>query len=934
LVYGRAEIADRVARNEAPIILVTGDSGIGKSTVLRMACDKRRDWITPPPIPLIGSAGALHTGVLDQLGAALALLIDDGLAVSALGERLALTGRRLAHERISVLGRVALAELVAVVRGRVGEDVGKAVAEYAGDIWPSTAETLAAKAAQSRDPLAVEVLSTFGEAAVALAGEAKLGLALDQGQRLGDDDRRLLADLGDRVPSGLHLRIAFATDTAARVRSVAAVRAEVAAIDEIEVPPLDEDAISEWLTARQLDSSLAGRLTRQTGGYPLLVEAAVEHLKNGGELEEVPRHEQLAARTRASWQHLSPAAAATARKLSVLPDPLAEAELRELAGIRDVGDWATVVAELSDARIFSVVVNGRPWFHNERRAFVLSECLTDSQRDEVASAAAALLWSNGITTTDFARVTLFAELVSLAPSFQADDSQIAAALQLEGEALAAAAALLELAVQERLAAEADTLFSHALSFIGSIDDPAATLAVLDDANLVVTASNEWSTAVAAGWGPKTQAIIQGKSARLLHRAPVPRLVELMFQVVLRDQLGDFEAARFGIGSPSVGSLGRIAAGADPEGGYVDRRRLGPSLLLGGVLIDEIPFYSAIGYRDDAARDSALSRLMGLKSNTVIGNVEVRSAAPHPTSPVPVQRFAAAFRRARHESADHVRETGQIRLPAPDGMSVEQVADSRVLVAQALSERSSASERAAMELDDGYLLAWDADEESWDECVIHGAGFAQRRVPTLGVTPFRDQYEGLMLRQALGLKVAETVVHRSTSMGKNVLRDPLAAEISYRRERARRYNSGQSRLPVVLSREELEPQIRNAFLREMSDARALQKQFPRSTSDVPLEPRSLWLLIALDEEDPHWVAGARGVALYSEGHSRDGSDQAFVELVQGRLKADQYLYTVEDEVFREVFPDASDESWGSSTVDYIIAKVLGHHPDDVELLWPA
>jgi hypothetical protein len=139
--------------------------------------------------------------------------------------------------------------------------------------------------------------------------------------------------------------------------------------------------------AEGLDVELAPAITSTTGGYPLLIEAAILHLKQGGEITDLPRHQQLAARTRVSWNALTPGAAAVGRKLAVLRDPLPEGELRQLAGIDDIGEWATVVQELQRARILSVIVNGQPWFHRERREFALRSLSRDSGDNREASMA-------------------------------------------------------------------------------------------------------------------------------------------------------------------------------------------------------------------------------------------------------------------------------------------------------------------------------------------------------------------------------------------------------------------------------------------------------------------------------------------------------------------------------------------------------------------
>jgi hypothetical protein len=152
------------------------------------------------------------------------------------------------------------------------------------------------------------------------------------------------------------------------------------------------------------------------------------------------------------------------------------------------------------------------------------------------------------------------------PSYRTVEQHLEAASQLKGDQLAFAAALLELDTEGKLVGNADAIFGHALTFSADIADPATTLNELESNGLVVTAQNEWRTAVAAGWGPRTQAVIQGRAGDLLARVPVPRFAENAFWLVLSDALNGFSAARFGIGSPSLGALGRMADGASPHAG--------------------------------------------------------------------------------------------------------------------------------------------------------------------------------------------------------------------------------------------------------------------------------------------------------------------------------------------------------------------------------
>jgi hypothetical protein len=936
MAFGRSDIADRVGRSEARVLLLTGDSGIGKTTVLQLSTAERPGWLYADPLTLAASGGSLYQAFLESLGAILASLVEGGLGVPSVGERLAATGTRLVNEKLSILGRVAVAEVIAVIRGKVGDEVGKAIAVYAKSIWPDSAETLAAKAAQARDPLAVDVLSAFAEAASQLAGELHLAVSLDQGQRLSEDDRRLLRDLSERLPRFVHLRVAFATDNPERSRSVAELLADVTSIAEVEVPPLDEGDVAEWLLAEGLPSTEAPRIRQATGGYPLLVEVVIPHLKDGGALEDIPRHRQLAARTRASWNMLSSEAAAVARKLAVLHDPLPEAELRQLAEVHDLGTWATVVSELRQARIFSVEVNGQAWFHGERRAFVLHECLTASQRTEAAADAAELIWARLSTADDVGLSRQFAELVAQAPRLQDAEPYLRAALALDGPVLAAAAALLELATGDRLAAVAESVFSHALRFLDRIEDPTAVLSELEASGLVQTASNEHATAVAAAWGPMTQAVVQGRTSLILGKTAVPWLVEATFAVALREPLGEFESVRIGIGTPSIGGLSRMSVNLEPEPrlgrpGYVDRRRLGHSLLV-RAMVGELPLYCAAAYADDSVRDAAQEATEQLDVITSIGRVQVTSAVLHPSGPVTVQRFAFAAARATGQSRPNPHDSGDIRVDAPPGLPDVERVRRRVETAWLLRSLSAEIDEMAYELDRGFLLIWDGGDDYWNECIVQGAGDGQRREPALARSSGFGHYEGFRLRQALGLGPGQAIARRTTRAGVSVRRDdPLFAEVAYRRGRARVFNSAQPRLRVAVDAEELSTRIKEGFLAELADARAFRGQLSFLADSPRIGPTALWLLIVLDEPDPSFVAGARGMAWYAEGNSPSDEDVVRVELVKGHPRDDGWLYAVEPQTFRRVFPEAP--SAGNASLDFAICRYLRHHPDDVEFVWP-
>jgi hypothetical protein len=608
---------------------------------------------------------------------------------------------------------------------------------------------------------------------------------------------------------------------------------------------------------------------------------------------------------------------------------LPEDDLRALAGIPDVGHWATVVAELEAARIFTTNVDGQAWFHNERRQFVLRECLSDDQRAEAATNAAALAWSNVTSTTDFRAIGRFAELAPFATTLLKDRPRLQAILELQDSDLAVAAALLEVGTTDAgMVADASPLLAHALRFVDDIPDPKATLGRLEAAGLVSTSSDERMTIVGAAFEAQEQALIQGRSGSALRRSAVPRVIELAFHSALRERLGVFTGAHFGIGSPSLASLGRMAAGASPYQGYVNRRDLGCNLLVRGTLLDDVSFYCAARYADEAERNQAEERLTGLDIDTAAGRLVVDDLTQHPTIAVASQRFANALMRAAG-NAHRVSDTGPITLPLPEDLSDELIAEGRIRTAQLLRARSTEAEKLAFELDRGYFLAWDATENMWSECIVQSDSDRQAHASTIRTARMDDHFDSVTLRRALGLGPRDHVMSRQISAGINSRKNPVSAEASYRRERAFLYNSVQRKLLVPLDEEGLQALIEDAFLRELADARALRLELPEAIRAEEIGPRALWLVVELPsaiERD-----GSRGVfgTEHCEGPSTTGGDCVYVRVLG---EADRKALPQSADTLTEVFPDAVRETATSAVFDIVLARLLGHRSDDIEVPW--
>src|SRR5271155_1166967 len=117
-IYGRGPDIERLAASRARLTVLSGDSGIGKSEVLRGA-PLATAALAPAPRSLPSSGGVIQRVLLDGLAAVLAEDIEQRGELAELGRRLAEAAERVIADGGQELVRVAGKEVLAVVRGRL-----------------------------------------------------------------------------------------------------------------------------------------------------------------------------------------------------------------------------------------------------------------------------------------------------------------------------------------------------------------------------------------------------------------------------------------------------------------------------------------------------------------------------------------------------------------------------------------------------------------------------------------------------------------------------------------------------------------------------------------------------------------------------------------------------------------------------------------------
>lgn len=946
ILYGRDGVVETLARTEAPLTFVTGDSGVGKTSVLEAAAAPRSGWYNASPRRFAASTGAVQQGVLDSLANVVAAIIEERGEAAEIGERLAGAAERLLKDQAREFGRVIGAELLEIVRSRLGPQFGNALMQYVHKLREEVDASVAARIAAARDESTADVLGAFCTEVASAAGDARIGLSFDLGERLIDDEARILVDLSERVGDTCHLRVAFATDGGPVTARLAELCLLAPVIHQIEVGPLDEDAVGAWLAAAGLEVDPRAAI-KATGGYPLHLGDLVHDLEQGGRIDDLPQNEQVARRSEAAWNALSPSARTVARKLCVLDDPLPFARLVGLADL-DVAGFADAVDELARGRIFPVEVEGHPWFHEQRRAFVRHK-LHASELNDAATRAADAVWEELAHTGERSRVVQFAALAGDSRTLQEQDPKLAAALTLDESEHAVMAAILELATPgSHGAADAQQLFRHARRFTDVVLDPIALLSALEAAGLVVTASNDYATVVVPVLTPRAVTVIDGSADRRLNRSPIPQLSTLVFDIALRPRIGAFSQARFGIGRPSLGGLARTAGGGEADAGYgrqnPNRREPGIHALV-RFLYGDVPFWLVATFDDEEARAGGIRELADLEVEIFGEQLHVVDLHDHPMSVIPEQRFAKAAARATGLTsgpyAGDVRETGEIKVSLEPSLPAENRYELRVETAKRLRMLATDLEREAMELDETFGLYWDEQDRARIECTVYGGEERAVRADGLLARATDQRYLFFQIEQDLALPVNATPRHVTEHWGTPESVDPVFAEIGNRRTRAFAFNSAQPRRRVVLDFATLEEMTRNGFLRLMSDARALADLMVRDT--VPLPPTALYVYVLLEPPTPGWKPGCGSKVVALERESETGDDEVYFAISEGGLDLTAGMPLATGDIaalFEDTFGFAPARHAAgflldnrAHNVETLLSEYGGFHDDDLDPRWP-
>ncbi|GAA3134333.1 hypothetical protein GCM10020255_008920 [Rhodococcus baikonurensis] len=192
----RPELTDLLSMSH-PVVVITGDSGTGKSSILadhQIELSRGAAAIAPPPVTCAFDSGALQVAILDGLVTALVTSMVDRTAWRNIQNRLDTAGKEMVAEVGKSLAKAVTQEVMALVKARIGEHAGEGLAAFFKGLRQDTTADLRRDLQSRSDTNVVKLLVRLCDE-VATALKRDVVLAIDECQRLTEDDQRALASL-------------------------------------------------------------------------------------------------------------------------------------------------------------------------------------------------------------------------------------------------------------------------------------------------------------------------------------------------------------------------------------------------------------------------------------------------------------------------------------------------------------------------------------------------------------------------------------------------------------------------------------------------------------------------------------------------------------------------------------------------------------------
>lgn len=680
------------------MVVLTGDTGTGKSSVLRASVEEYPTRVVAPPVEVcLYESGALQSAILDALAAALAMAQPGQKRWSQLAKRLRHASREAAVEVGKGLAEAAVEEVLELAKAKLGENVGKGLLRFLKTFASNDGKDLRRTLRAQSDASILRLLVRLADEVAAVAGR-DIVISLDEGNRLSDEDQRVLASLATETAKRVRIVVAWSTAEVESWPGLARLRG-LAGVDEVEIGGLSRDDVDGWLTGRRLGEH-TDEVYVLTAGYPLLVEGLVAHLVGGGNLEGYSAPTLFNDVLRDALSRLPSDAHRMARRLSAFTHPLPERDIPGFLGV-DAVAWGVLREALERERVFSVRYPDGAWFHEARRKFLWTNVLSAAERNQVGQAAyTELLARHGHDDCagGVGRFRQIAELALYAADSRAQNSALSAVLELDDPELAILAAAIELETEGAGShTPADQVVIHAhTAFAAARVDALAALPALSDRGVVTLvelprqSDDRTDTVVEVALDRESLVVARGRIHSVLGKAAVPQLATHVVRAHLeRVRLESYAV----ITQAGHADALEVIIGANWLRGPAFVRPVGDPLLVMWLRFGEQPVTIAAVFNTPAERGIAERAVANLSASSFGRRLVVDRTLCDPSQTIPSLRFFRAVWFATGLSV-HADSDGNFWLDLAEALPMAEFAQRQVDLLDVLRTQTSPVEREA------------------------------------------------------------------------------------------------------------------------------------------------------------------------------------------------------------------------------------------------
>ncbi|MFD3309943.1 AAA family ATPase [Streptomyces sp. NPDC058694] len=928
-LYGRDDALEQLSTPTNPVLLVTGDEGVGKSALLSTCRDtvKVSHLVGEQMTRLPHRSGGLQISILNQLISIVSELATRSSATAVLREKIT--------SRISAVGSrrkefavVIAKELLTVVKERIGSDIGQALGEFFASASTDNSESILESLYTRVDTDALQAIVDIASDVASLKPGSALYLFFENAQNLSNEDLRQLADLPSLLPSNVFVRLEHQDSNDEHRQRIRLLRS--GGVTEIPLTGLSEHVVASWCRDEDVPASLHTRVYASTRGYPLFVDDAIAQISANRRLGNISLGENFLENTLDSLNDLEPDDAAAARQLSAFIDPPPGDLIADiLGGEMTTARWDGMQARLKRAKIFTPNSGGAPWFHEVRRRCIW-ESLSAPLRREAADRAVDFILSTFEETEDPELLVNLA-LIGSASSLVEQDPRAQYLSDAALDDIALLSALLEIAEPDAAGpspeistAFGDPVFDYCRQVFMEDVDAATALEKLASAQVIHVTENEHAAVLIPRLTKLAHLLALGRAGSELPRFPTTRIASFIFRTALSPRLEDFTTCAYGIGYPALPKA--VADGDKTHKGACTRLQKPANRYVDAVLlrasIEKQPYYAFSTFSDAEKAMRSAAALQGAGGDYWGLHLDVDWVLQLPTGKIRSRRFLNALNRIHFEP----------RSDLPFLQEVTKKADLLRYIRANLTHL----ERAVLGLEESISYTVTEKEGSAMVVEVTGRGDGVTVLDPANYSDYRfsGPYRWATLRKALSLQVGEgtrNVTHGST--GGTYYQPKYILEKFERR--AMEYNRYQPKPQVQASAEALQMALSVAVRDSFYDAQSLAAVLGQY-GEVTLSPRKTLLLVHTHgEEGRRFGWRNSGAAFLNYPDPTLDHDTISVKVVE----IEQPDFT--NELFGTEFagelaqiPDAAARrrDWrrylGVSDVQYMISRELGYEDGEV------